>query len=75
MSEGDNRARFGGTASSKGDAEIGPGVAKSNPVTKTRLSEDDFRATEYASANNKDVLPEHQERRDAMPHIHAGTNV
>lgn len=71
MAEGDNQARFGAPGV---DREIAAGVAKNNPTTKGRLPEDgnvDGRSEYYSRAGQKDRLPEHQARRDAMIHINA----
>lgn len=69
MAEGDNQARFGqGTV----DTVVLGGVAKGNPITKTRLPEAGNvggRDEKYARATDKDRLPEHQARRDTYPII------
>lgn len=82
MAEGDNRFRQGGTVAAPGgvDREVGGatvaapnGVAKANPVAAPRLPEDgaatEGRSTKYVVSGHKDILPEHQARRDAYPHI------
>ena len=71
MAEGDNHAKFGGVATDGASTQVLGGVAKDNPETKTRLPEDADRVDKYASAGNKDVLPEHQARRDTYPFIKA----
>lgn len=70
MAEGDNHARFTDTAGV--DRELAGGVAKANPLGKNRLSEDgatDGRSAFYVTTGHKDILPEHQARRDAYPFI------
>lgn len=69
MAEGDNQARFTDTGTR--DEELAGGTAKSNPNTKNRLPEDSSRVSYYVGANQKDILPEHQARRDAYPFINA----
>lgn len=73
MAEGDNHARFTGTAQVALDTELGPTVAKGNPATKARLEEAGAtivgRDTFYAGATEKDRLPEHTARRTAYPLI------
>ena len=71
MAEGDNRARQGGTVEAPGgiDRELGPNTVKAVPIDKGRLPEDAARVTHYATAGNKDTLPEHKARRDTYPHI------
>lgn len=83
MAEGDNRAKYGGTAQVAKDTTIGGGTAKANPTAMVRLPEDEARSAFYAgtAANGndhaalaqtqKDELPEHKARRDAYPHITA----
>lgn len=71
MAEGDNQAKFTNTAGT--DIEI-TGV-KANPITKNRLAEDGGvggRTWRYTQTGEKDLLPEHQARRDAYPFINAG---
>lgn len=51
------------------DEELPGGVAKEDPITMPRTDEAEARAVFYASANNKDVLPEHTARRTAYPLI------
>lgn len=70
MADGDNRARQDTTYK---DAEIAGGVAKANPTAKPRLVEDTARSGFYAGAGQKDALPEHQARRNVLPHITAST--
>ena len=87
MAEGDNRFRQLGTVSTPGgvDREVGGatvaapnGVAKANPVDAPRLPEDGAdhggRSDFYAGTGQKDVLPEHQARRDAYPHIRVASS-
>lgn len=71
MAAGDNRARQGGTVAVPGgtDKEIAHDVAKGDPVGKPRLAEDAERAAFYATAGQKDRLPEHVARRDEYPLI------
>lgn len=71
MAEGDNRAVYTGTATGDISEEQAGGTVKGNPIDMPRLPEDDARSTFYASANNKDVLPEHTARRTTYPHITA----
>lgn len=76
MAEGDNPSRFTNTGTL--DEEIAGGTVKGNPITKNRLEVDGAagttpfgRSTFYASANQKDVLPEHTARRTTYPFINA----
>lgn len=69
MAEGDNHAQFTDTAGV--DRELAAG-AKANPLAKNRLPEEgsaDGRVAFYVTTGNKDILPEHQARRDAYPFI------
>ena len=70
MAEGDNHAQFTNTAGV--DRELAGGTAKANPLAKNRLPEDgnaDGRSAFYVTTGNKDILPEHQARRDTYPFI------
>lgn len=70
MAEGDNPARFTNTGTID---ETLTGV-KANPITKNRLPEDGGvggRTWQYTQTGHKDLLPEHQARRDAYPFINA----
>jgi hypothetical protein len=73
MGDTDNRARQLDVADGFNafDKELPGGTAKANPIGKTRLPEDAARAAVYTAAGQKDVLPEHQERRTTYPHITA----
>lgn len=69
MAESDNRVQMGNAQDIS--RELGPAVAKANPTAMSRTSESQARADAYSAANNKEILPEHQARRDALPHITA----
>ena len=73
MADTDNRARQLDVEDGNNafDRELAGGVAKADPIGKTRLPEDGARATTYAAAGQKNVLPEHQARRTTYPHITA----
>lgn len=69
MAEGDNRAQYLNTTGIS-KAILG-GVVKADPTAMSRTPEDAARATFYATAGQKDRLPEHKARRDTYPHITA----
>lgn len=76
MAEADNPSRFLGDADGTLDHEVAGGTVKTVYAAKNRLPEDSDdsvagRVGAYYAAGEKDVLPEHQERRDAYPHIYA----
>lgn len=70
MAENDGRAR---TSAAGSDVLQAPGAVKADPIAKTRLPEEDARATFYGTVPQKDTLPEHEARRTALPHINAST--
>lgn len=73
MADGDNRVSMGGSGGAAINRELGPDTSKANPTAMTRTAEAEDRAQYYAGSGKKDSLPEHQARRDKLPHITAAS--